>query len=74
MSPERLREILALLHWSQRSLAIPLDCSERLPRAWAQGRETIPPIVAEWLEALAAAHEAHPPPADWRRPRFGRVA
>jgi transcriptional regulator with XRE-family HTH domain len=74
MTPDRLRAILALLHWSQRGLADVLGCSDSLTREWARGKQTIPQAIAEWLERLAAAHEANPVPADWRRPRFGRAA
>lgn len=67
MSPDRLREVLALLRWSQRGLADALGCDDRLVRRWASGDGSVPPDVATWLEALAAAHERHPPPEGWRR-------
>lgn len=62
MTPSRLREILALLHWSQRGLADVLGCSEGRTRGWARGRPPIPEPVAAWLERLASVHEANPPP------------
>lgn len=67
MSADRLRDVLGILRWSQRGLADALECDDRLVRRWASGAGSIPPDVAAWLEALAAAHEAHPAPTDWRR-------
>lgn len=61
MTPERLRECLAALRWSQRGLADALACDERQVRRWAAGA-TVPPSVAAWLERLASYHERHPPP------------
>ena len=67
MTPDRLREVLRLLNWSGRGLASVLECDERLIRRWTAGTFAVPPGVADWLEALALAHQANPPPADWRR-------
>jgi len=67
MSPTRLREVLALLRWSQRGLSDALSCDDRLVRRWASGNATVPPDVEEWLENLALAHKRHPPPEGWRR-------
>jgi transcriptional regulator with XRE-family HTH domain len=61
VTPDRLRECLALLRWSQRGLAEALDCDERQIRRWAAGA-AVPPAVAAWLDRLAAYHERHPPP------------
>lgn len=66
MTPDRLREILTLLRWTQRGLAEALTCDERLARRWASGAASVPLQVAEWLETLAATHKAHPPPQGWR--------
>jgi hypothetical protein len=60
MTPDRLRECLALLHWSQRGLAEILYCDDRLIRRWAQGSEPVPESIARWLERLASALEASP--------------
>ena len=62
MTADRLRECLALLHWSQRALAEILYCDDRLVRRWAQGAEPVPGSIARWLEKLASTHEASPPP------------
>lgn len=62
MTPDRLRECLALLSWSQRGLAAILDMDERQVRRWAAGA-TIPDDIGAWLERLARFHERNPPPA-----------
>ncbi|WP_456013978.1 helix-turn-helix domain-containing protein [Methylorubrum populi] len=67
MTSDRLREALALLRWSQRGLAEALECDDRLVRRWASGDSDIPISVAAWLETLAQAHAAAPPPKGWRR-------
>ncbi len=67
MSPDRFRDVLRLLNWSGRGLASVLECDERLIRRWMAGAAAIPAGIAAWLEALAIAHEANPPPADWRQ-------
>ena len=72
MTPTRYRDCLNTLGLSQRGLAPILRCSERLPRAWATGREIIPSEVADWLEAWVAIRLAHPdpsPPENWSRRR-----
>lgn len=67
MTPDRLRAILGLVQWTGRGLASVLGCDERLIRRWMAGATEIPPAVAEWLEVLAAVHEANPPPETWRQ-------
>ncbi len=67
MSPNRLREALSLLRWSQRGLAEALGCDDRLVRRWASGDATVPPDVATWLADLAEAHARRPAPEGWRR-------
>ncbi|MGN6284514.1 MAG: hypothetical protein ACTHM2_05120 [Afipia sp.] len=66
MNSERFVECLALLHWSQRGLATVLECDDRLVRRWASGDAEIPIPVAAWLETLAEAHNALPPPQGWK--------
>lgn len=61
MTPDRLRECLAALDWTQRSLARLLDVDERQVRRWAAGA-SVPAPVAAWLDRLAAYHTKHPPP------------
>jgi hypothetical protein len=72
MTPTRYRECLGFLGLSQRGLAPILQCSDRLTRSWATGREIIPSEVADWLEAWVAIRLMHPdppPPESWRRLR-----
>ena len=67
MTPDRLREALALLRWSQRGLAEALDCADRLVRRWTAGDSDIPISVGAGLETLAQVHASAPPPTGWRR-------
>ena len=67
MTPDRLRECIALLRWTQRGLADALACDDRLVRRWASDGASIPPSVAAWLETLAQVHAAAPPPTGWKR-------
>lgn len=69
MTPKRFNECLASLRWTQRGLATILDCDDRLIRRWASEDDPaeIPASVAAWLEVLAQAHEAVPPPQGWKR-------
>jgi hypothetical protein len=62
MTSARLREVLALLHWSQRGLADVIDRQERQVRRWAAGEYSVPADIAAWLERLVAFHKANPPP------------
>ena len=62
MTPTRLREALAALHWSQRGLAAILGVDERQVRRWAAGAYPVPARIAAWLEGMAAYAESHPPP------------
>ena len=52
MTPERFRECLDALHWTQRGLARVLDRPEGLVRQWARGAKPVPEDVADWLENL----------------------
>jgi hypothetical protein len=68
MTPDRFRECLAMLHWSQRGVAAMLYCDDRMVRRWADGSEPVPEAVERWLEGLADAHQALPlPKTDARR-------
>jgi hypothetical protein len=72
MTPNRYRECLDMLSLSQRGLAPILQCPDRPPRAWATGKETVPPAIAAWLEAWVTTRLANPdppPPKTWRRRR-----
>ena len=70
MPPSGLREILAMLRWSQRGLAEALGCDDRIVRRWASGAAAMPADVALWLSRLAKVHAANPPPQTWRTRRL----
>lgn len=61
MTPDRLATCLRLLGWSNHHLAHLLGVTENRVRRWLGGNP-IPPEVGPWLDALAAAHNANPPP------------
>jgi hypothetical protein len=47
-----------------------LGCSDRVTRAWATDKSTVPTEIAAWLEAWVANRRDHPdplPPENWRR-------
>ena len=69
MTATRLREVLVLLDWSINQLARILGTNKTTVQRWADGERSVPPVVADWLEALALVHAANPVPRDWRRPR-----
>lgn len=62
MSPDRLRECLDVLHWSQRGLADILGLDERQVRRCAAGQSQLRDGESAWLERRARAMEADPPP------------
>ncbi|MGI4793090.1 MAG: helix-turn-helix domain-containing protein [Janthinobacterium lividum] len=62
MTPDRLRECLTVLWWSQQQLARVLNKDPRQVRRWASGEYPMPVETAAWLERLARFHERNPPP------------
>ena len=62
MTPDRFRECLTALHWTQRGLARILDRPEGTVRQWARGAVRIPEDVKHWLEYLTFHHKALPAP------------
>lgn len=62
MTPDRLRECLAALAWTQRGLARLLDRQEGTIRQWARGAVEIPDDVGAWLDKLARFHERNTAP------------
>ena len=62
MTPDRFRECLALLRWSQRGFAEATGRDPRQVQRWASGEYAIPGDVADWLERAAAFHAENPPP------------
>ncbi|WP_018980327.1 helix-turn-helix domain-containing protein [Saccharibacter floricola] len=63
MTPTRMRECLALMHWTQRGFARVVGCSEGTVRQWARGRLDVPAPIAQWLEQTAHYMEENPAPA-----------
>lgn len=62
MTPERFRECLVIMNWSQRGFAAMVDRAEGTVRQWARGKVTIPPDVASWLEKAVSFMVANPLP------------
>ena len=73
MTPDRLRELLAVLGWSQRGLARLVNRDVSLVRRWCDGERSVPVEVGEWLERMAERIAkmlaADPPPQPTRGPR-----
>ena len=67
MTPERFRECLTALCWTQHGFAAVIDVNEREVRRWASGQNPIPLRIAIWLDKLARYHEAYPPPVSRMR-------
>jgi hypothetical protein len=61
-----LPDLLTRLHWTSRDLSRALGCHPSLCSRWLTGERQCPPVVLAWLAKLVAAHEAVPPPANWR--------
>jgi DNA-binding transcriptional regulator YiaG len=61
VTPDRFRECLDALNWTQPQLAAVLDMGDRQVRRWAAG-DPMPEHIAAWLEKLAQFAEANPPP------------
>lgn len=66
MTGAELVAALDTIGWSNRKLAKRLRCDEIRIRRWIQDVSQVPPSVAKWLSTLAAFHERHPAPTDWR--------
>ncbi len=66
MTPERCRECLKALRWTEMELASALQCDISLPKAWASGEVAVPAGVGAWLETMAQVHEGLPPPLTWK--------
>jgi hypothetical protein len=62
MMSARLRKCLKTLRWREAELADASGNSVAEAKAWLDGRVHPPLAVTAWLEALAKAHAAVPPP------------
>ncbi|WP_306869082.1 hypothetical protein [Neorhizobium galegae] len=69
MSPDRFNECLRHIRWTPINFASALQCDLSWIEALEAGNEEVPAGLAAWLEALAQAHEALPPPTTYRRLR-----
>lgn len=65
MTPARFTECLLLIRWTPINLASALQCQLSWVEALEAGNEEIPAGLAAWLETLAQAHEASPPPTTY---------
>ncbi len=63
MTPDRFRECLGLLRWSQRGLADLIGMDERQVRRIATGAAAADPELADWLERAAGFFKSNPPPS-----------
>lgn len=66
MTPDRFTECLLHIRWTPINLSSALQCQLSWVEALEAGNEEIPAGLAAWLETLAQAHEALPPPAAYR--------
>jgi hypothetical protein len=66
MTSDELQTALRTIGWSQRQLAAILECDNVIVWRWATGRADIPPSIERWLLRMAACHEKHAVPDDWR--------
>lgn len=71
MTPDRFRELLTALDWSQRGIARLLNRHEGTVRQWARGTVEIPEDVAIWVEVLGRHHLQNPPPPNNAREGAG---
>lgn len=66
MSPDRFNQCLRVIRWTPINIASALHCELSWIEAMESGNEDVPTGLAEWLETLAQAHEALPPPITYR--------
>jgi hypothetical protein len=69
MSPERFNQCLRVIRWTPINIASALQCELSWIEALEAGNEEVPAGLATWLETLAQAHEALPPPSTYRGKR-----
>jgi hypothetical protein len=63
MTPERFRECMHTLHYTNGQLRDLLGrADDRRIRRWASGERGVPVDVAEWLEGVVRYFRTHPPP------------
>jgi hypothetical protein len=62
-------ECLLHIRWTPIKLASALQCELSWIEALEAGNDEVPEGLASWLETLAQAHEASPPPTSFRSRR-----
>ena len=62
MTPAEFRSALAALHWPASHVAEQTGYHRTIAAQWANGRTSVPPDVAEWLQKLLEAHRRLAPP------------
>jgi hypothetical protein len=68
MTPDKLREALYTIGWSQRDLGDRLRIDRDTLRGWNEGTVEIPSRVGHWLAYLSDAHEHALHPSGWEFP------
>jgi len=66
MTPDRFNECLRVIRWTPINIASALQCDLSWIEALESGMEEVPTGLAAWLEVLAIAHGAAPPPLTYR--------
>nr|WP_276521245.1 hypothetical protein [Agrobacterium rubi] len=69
VSPDRFNQCLRVIRWTPINIASALQCELSWIEALKAGNDAVPAGLAEWLETLAQAHEALPPPITYRGKR-----
>jgi hypothetical protein len=69
MTSNRFNECLRVIRWTPLNIASALQCELSWIEALEAGSEEVPAGLAAWLEVLAIAHGAAPPPVTYRGKR-----
>lgn len=69
MTRQRLSDIMRMLGWSTRKMALLLGVRETTARLWKNGENELPLELESWLEMIVAPIEANPYPENWRAQR-----
>lgn len=69
MTPDRLRDCMTAIGWGGSALSEVLGINRTSVSNWMSGKFVVPQNVADWIERLAAAHDAYPLPMGWEERR-----